>query len=186
MVANPKSTVMTLAEFEEFAALPENRDRRLEFIDGAMIALVSNEESAHLTSLLSGLIVAYVFQHDLGYTTSSEGGFRVGNNDFMPDFAFIAKATREKPLRETWITVIPDLVLEVKSPTDSFSGLVNKVGHYLAAGVKQVWVVLPDKRRLDVYTQDDHHSFTVGETVTGGDVLPGFTLHIADLFAKLS
>ncbi|MBX3084437.1 MAG: Uma2 family endonuclease [Anaerolineae bacterium] len=186
MAANPKSTVMTLAEFEEFAALPANRDRRLEFIDGEMIELVSNEISGHLTLLLSSLITIYVTQHDLGYTTSAESGFRIGNNDFIPDCAFIAKATREKPIGETWITVVPDLVVEVKSPTDSFSGLVNKVGHYLAAGVKQVWVVLPDKRRLDVYTQDDHHSFTVGETVTGGDVLPGFALHIADLFAKLS
>jgi Uma2 family endonuclease len=59
------------------------------------------------------------------------------------------------------------------------------VGHYLTAGVKQVWVVLPEKRRLDVYTQDDHQSFGIGDIVAGGDVLPKFTLNIAALFTKL-
>lgn len=175
---------MTRAAFEYFVALPENQQSHLEYIDAQMIESVADEISAHLASLLSAFLTTHITQHDLGYTVSS-AGFRLGKDDLIPNCAFIAKATREKPIGETWITVVPDLVLEVKSPADSFSGLLNKVAHYLVAGVKQVWVVLPDKRRLDVYTQNAHHSFAVGDTVTGGDVLPSFTLNLADLFAKL-
>src|SRR5262245_50539470 len=118
MAANSRQQTMSLEEFEQFAMLPENRNRRLEFINGEVIELVSNEISAHITSLLTILVGSYIVQHQLGYTTNSESGFRIGNNDYMPDFAFISKTQRANPIGETWITVIPELVIEVKSPTD--------------------------------------------------------------------
>jgi Uma2 family endonuclease len=185
MAANPKQQTMTLEEFERFAVLPENSQRRLEFVDGEVVELVSNEISAHITSLLTILVGGYIVQHQLGYTTSSESGFRIGNNDYMPDFAFISKARREKPIGETWITVAPDLVIEVKSPTDSLVSLISKATDYLAAGVRMVWIVLPDKRRVDVYTQEDNLQYGVDGMITGGDVLPGFTLKVAEIFAQL-
>lgn len=186
MVANPKQQQMTLEEFERFAVLPENRHRRFELIDGEVVELVSNEIPAHITSLLTILVGSFIVQHQLGYTTSSESGFRIGNNDYMPDFAFISKQRREKPAGETWITVVPDLVIEVKSPTDSMVGLISKAADYLEAGVRTVWVVLPEKRRVDVYTQEDMLQYGVEGLITGGDVLPGFTLKVAEIFAHLS
>jgi Uma2 family endonuclease len=74
-----------------------------------------NEIVGHLVSLLGAAITLHVVQHNLGYTVMC-AGFRLGNNDFMPDVVFIANATREKPVGETWITVVPDLVLEVNHP----------------------------------------------------------------------
>lgn len=185
MAANPKQQTMTLEEFERFALLPEHRKQRFEFIDGEVVELVSNEISAHVTSLITILVGAFIVQHQLGYTTSSESGFRIGDNDYMPDFAFISKGRREKPVGETWITVAPDLVIEVKSPTDSLVGLIGKVANYLEAGVRMVWIVLPDKRRVDVYTQEDHLQYDMNGVITGGDVLSGFTLKVADIFAQL-
>jgi len=186
MVANPKQQQMTLEEFEQFAMLPENRQRRLELVDGEVIELVSNEISAHITSLITILVGGFIVQHQLGYTTSSESGFRIGNNDYMPDFAFISKERREKPIGETWITVVPDMVLEVKSPTDSLVGLISKAARYLEAGVRMVWIVLPAKRRVDVYTQEDTQQYGAGDTIAGGDVLPGFALKVTEIFARLT
>jgi Uma2 family endonuclease len=141
--------------------------------------------SRRCTALLGGFITVHVAQHNLGYTTSAETGFCIGANDYIPDLAFIAASQRPHPLGETWITVVPDLVLEVKSPTDTYIGLVRKAADYVASGVRIVWVVLPDKRRVEVYTTDNHLSVGEDGLLDGGAVLPGFTFKVADLFAKL-
>lgn len=148
MVATPLVGTLTREVFEQFAALPENQHRRLEFINGEMVERVSNEVPGHLTAMLSGFVTVYVSQYNLGYMTSAETGFRIGANDHIPDLAFIAANQRPYPLGETWITVVPDLVLEVKPPTDTYIGLVRKAADYVAAGVRMVWVVLPDGARL--------------------------------------
>jgi Uma2 family endonuclease len=178
--------VMTAEEFERWVALPQNRERRFERVDGEVIEVVSNEISAHVTAVISAFITMYAIKHQLGYTTSSESGYRIGGNDYMPDLAFISKSRRERPLGETWITVVPDLVVEVKSPADTYIGLLGKAADYIAAGTRVVWVVLPDKRRIEVYSRDDQSQFGMDDTLGGGDVLPGFTLNVSEVFAALS
>ena len=148
--------------------------------------MVSNEISAHITSLITILVGGYIVQHQLGYTTSSESGFRIGNNDYMPDFAFISKQRRDKPVGETWITVAPDLIIEVKSPTVSLVALISKATDYLDGGVRMVWIVLPDKRRVDVYTQEDNLQYGLDGVINGSEVLPGFSLKVAEIFAQLA
>lgn len=83
---------------------------------------------------------------------------------------------------DTYIEIAPDLIVEVVSPSDIFSSIQRKVREYLDRGVRLVWVVDPENRELSIYRpQQRPLILTEGETVTGEDVLPGFTCRVAEL-----
>lgn len=77
---------------------------------------------------------------------------------------------------------MPDLAVEVKSPDDSLRALRDKARYYLANGCRLVWLVLPDKQIIEVYTADKQ-PLTEADTLTGGEVLPGFALPVRQVFA---
>ena len=78
----------------------------------------------------------------------------------------------------------PDLAVEVLSPGDRASEVLEKVQDWLAAGCLAVWVVDPKKQTVTVY--DNNHTVVrlrSTDTLSGGDLLPGFSVPVADLFA---
>ena len=77
---------------------------------------------------------------------------------------------------------MPDLAVEVKSPDDSLSKLREKAAYYLANGTLLAWLVYPKKRLVIVLTPDSEEILTEDDTLDGGDVLPGFTLPVRDIF----
>jgi hypothetical protein len=82
--------------------------------------------------------------------------------------------------------LVPDLAVEVLSPSNTEAEMARKRQEYFAAGVRLVWMVDPDARTVTVYTAPDQ-STVLGEvdTLSGDPVLPGFTLPLRDLFAEL-
>ena len=91
---------------------------------------------------------------------------------------------RTLPGTATW-RVVPDLAVEVISPHDLAVEVLEKVDDYFRAGVRLVWVMYPRHRRVFVHTTPK--SITVldaSDTLDGGDVLPGFQIHLTDLFGK--
>jgi Uma2 family endonuclease len=180
----PRTT--TIDEFEQFALLPANRDKRLEFIHGELVEVVSNDIAAMIGAKIVVLIGSFVWSNQLGFVTGEQGGYRIGEHDLIPDCAFVSKARRAGPQGETYARVVPDLIVEVKSPSDTYVGLVSKISLYLQADVRLAWLVLPDKRRVEVFTQDGSQSYGLGEQITGGDVLPGFVAIVSDIFSDLA
>jgi Uma2 family endonuclease len=82
--------------------------------------------------------------------------------------------------------VVPDLAVEVLSKSNSPREMARKRDEYFRAGVRLVWEIDPRTRTVRVYTAVDlFEVLTVADTLTGGDVLLGFTLPLADLFADL-
>lgn len=183
MVASPKSRPLTRPEFEQFADLPENRERRLEFIRGEVVEVVSYDIAGIVGMALAGPLQVYVRTNRLGFVTGSENGYRIGDDNLIPDYAFVSKDKQHRPKGETYASVVPDLVIEVKSKTDSYAALVAKVGLYLGAGVRLVWLVLPEKRRVEAFTANGVALYTAdADTLDGAEVLPGFTIPVQDLF----
>lgn len=80
--------------------------------------------------------------------------------------------------------VVPDLVVEVYSPSDRPSQTRAKVNEYLDAGVMLVWVVYPERRTVTIYRPEDPIPTTLGESDVLEDLpeLPGFRCPVADLF----
>jgi Uma2 family endonuclease len=84
---------------------------------------------------------------------------------------------------EGYITIAPDLVVEVVSPNDLYYEVDRKVEEYLDAGVQLVWVINPDTRSVQVYVPGSGVTrLDDSQELTGRDVLPGFACRVGDLF----
>lgn len=86
---------------------------------------------------------------------------------------------RERPLM-----LVPDLVVEIISPTDKFADVNRKVIKYRQDGVRLIWLVDPQAKTVMVYMADSNQQTLLsGEILlTGSDVMPGFEVVIATLF----
>jgi Uma2 family endonuclease len=104
-----------------------------------------------------------------------------------PDIAFVSSERwpmdRPMSLREDAWDVVPDLAVEVISPTERAWDLLDKVGEYFQAGVRLAWVVFPKHQCVYVYEAPDRiRVLSRLETLDGGAVLPGFQLPWNRLF----
>lgn len=106
-----------------------------------------------------------------------------------PDAAYVSYERwpeAEVPHANAW-NVVPDLAVEVVSPTNTDEEIDEKIVDYFAAGVRRLWVVYPSTGRVYVCTSANHITVLErNESLTGGDVLPGFELPIEKLFAGMS
>lgn len=84
------------------------------------------------------------------------------------------------------LRLAPALAVEVLSPGNTREEMDRKLQDYFAAGVRLVWNVDPEARAVTVYTAPDRSCVLAeDQTLDGGDVLPGFTLPLRKLFARL-
>jgi Uma2 family endonuclease len=107
-----------------------------------------------------------------------------------PDISYVSyeRWPRNKPVTddEAW-EVVPDLTVEVVSPTDKADALLEKVEEYFLAGVVQVWVVYPRRRVVHVYESFTRISVIAeAQELEGGTILPGFRVPLATLFEDLA
>jgi Uma2 family endonuclease len=108
----------------------------------------------------------------------------------QPDVLFISEGRLETYRAQTpdWklkpLMLVPDLVVEVVSPTDRPGKVWQKAGLYLEDGVQVVWIVNPVRENVTVFTQNgDPYTLDKTETLEGGTLLPGFSLSLQTLFA---
>jgi Uma2 family endonuclease len=139
---------------------------------------------------LSALLEGYLACHPIGKVVANTGFILRRRPDITraPDVAFVSSeriATHPIPERGFW-EVAPDLAVEIVSPDDRADAVVEKVDEYLRAGVRLVWVIYPRQRQI--------HRFRAGgfgaaledaDTLSGGDVLPGFELALQQLWSVL-
>lgn len=103
-----------------------------------------------------------------------------------PDVAFVSYGTwpqdRQVPNTSAW-SIIPDLAVEVVSPTNTATEVVEKLADYFRAGVKLVWVIYPSHRQVYVYDSPiTPRVQVIGQELDGGTVIPGFRLRLTTLF----
>ena len=104
-----------------------------------------------------------------------------------PDVAFIS-ATRLAgyQLGNPHFRLVPELAVEVVSPNDIWYDVNTKIGEYHAAGVALVWLLSPDIRQVQVHPNGGKpRLLTADDDLDGGDVLPGFSVRVGDLFPDL-
>ena len=79
--------------------------------------------------------------------------------------------------------VVPDLAVEVLSPDDRPRQVLDKVGEYLQAGVRLVWVIDPRRERAVAYRSlTDVTNLGLDDNLDGGEVLPGFSVRLREVF----
>jgi Uma2 family endonuclease len=174
--------VMTVEAFEEYALLPENRDRRLEFINGRIVELVSTDYPSMIGLNIGSEIRMFVKANKLGRVTGADGGYWVMNERYIPDVGYISNARQPEPTYKAYNPLAPDLAVEVLSPTDSEADARDKVINYMLAGTV-VWLVDPQKKTISIYVSGQKpQTLGVEDEIDGGDVLPGFRLKVAEIF----
>ncbi len=120
---------------------------------------------------------------------SVEASFLLSRNPDVvraPDACFITHERLEGQNYNSYIVGAPTLAVEVKSKHETLDSLLDKAAEFLQAGNQQVWIVQPGRRRVLVLSQDESEvSYRVGESIPGGEVLPGLNLPVADVFETL-
>jgi Uma2 family endonuclease len=129
----------------------------------------------------------FVKARSLGIVVSAETGFRIARDPDTvraPDVAFV-RADRIPPGGvKGFFQGAPDLAVEVVSPGDSASEVLAKAQDWLQAGCPMVWVVDPETRTVSVYcSRKEIALLTAADTLTGGNVLPEFSILVAEVFA---
>lgn len=193
----PTEQRYTREDLRRIEALPENANKVFELLNGRLYLHESSEDAqvpppSHLhswvVSMLFKLLVLFIDKHPLGMVYSDNTGYDLpGSGTVIPDLSFV-RQDRLLPVTMTGVQPIaPDLAIEVVSPSNTSEQMSEKISTYLAGGVKTVWVVYPTTRSVDVYTSNGeggglYQKYAETDTLTGGAVLPGFNVSIANLF----
>jgi Uma2 family endonuclease len=169
---------------DEFGATA--REGIWELVDGEPIEmLATGGESGWTSGILFAELLNHVRPRALGWVFPRETGFILFPDQETvrsPDAAFVAGDRLERP-PQGFIPLAPDLAVEVLSPSDRMAEALGKVGMYLDAGVRLVWLVDPTTRTVTVYRPNAApETLGGGDHLVGGDVLPGFALPVAEMF----
>jgi Uma2 family endonuclease len=161
---------------------------RCELVQGELIQMTpAGFEHGRIAAEIGWILMEYVKRRPLGTVTGAETGFQISHDPDTvraPDAAFTrADRVPSSPVRG-FFPEAPDLAVEVISPSDRASEVAAKVQDWLAAGCHVVWVIDPENTTVTVY--DDRDQIAIlgpSDSLTGGDVLPGFSVRVGEIFA---
>jgi len=183
-MASAATQRMTIEEFERCYL-----GKRAELWRGEVREYIpAGAKHGKLSLSIGAAIHTFAKQHQLGTAFAAETGFIVrtpyGESVLAPDAAFIRREhLPQGEFPPEFCPLIPDLVVEVVSPSDSYAEMRQKVDERLAGGVLVVWVVDPQRRAVEVWQQGEAPQKLGEQDIFSGDpILPGFQLLVGALF----
>lgn len=188
MTVDPPEVEERTFTLEEYERLPDEGGYRDELVRGRIVREpLPGAEHGWLTARLFHEIDARVRVAGLGLTLI-ETGFLLSVEPPTvrgPDVAFVGldRLPKERLPKGFW-KLAPDLAVEVVSPSNSAAEIQEKVLEYLSAGSRLVWVVDPKTQTVTAYrSPNDIRILFLDDVLSAEDILPGFQLALADLFA---
>ena len=182
----PGPTLITEEEFLEKYA-----HRYADHVDGQLVEFgMPNQRHGEVCSEAHYILTHFVKERQLGRTFSNDAHIRISQNPDKvrgPDisyFSFTRMPPGPAPTGPSGI--IPELcvVVEVRSPSNTWSDIFIKVGEYIGVGVNAVLVLDPDTQSASVYRENgDQQIFRIDDELTLPDVLPGFAVPVRRFFA---
>ncbi|WP_293336646.1 Uma2 family endonuclease [Microcoleus sp. CAWBG58] len=183
----PEQKIWTDAEF-----MALNRDgHRYELVNGELIDMGnSGAKHGYVCSILMILLGGYVRLQKLGAMFDSSTAFKMkSGNKRSPDVSFMAKERLQglDDLPDGFLEGAPDLAVEILSPSNTVEEIHNKLVEYFDNGSRLVWVIHPKEQYVLVYrsAQEPDRLLKSADSLDGEDIVPGFTLAVAELFQKL-
>ncbi len=162
-----------------------------ELIDGVLVEKVMGYPESSLANWISHLLQLFLDQHDLGNLAGADGTMRLMPGLVrIPDVSFVRweKLPGRRLPEKAIPNLAPDLAIEVLSEGNTRGEMQRKRREYFLSGVELVWMVDPKRRIVTVYTAgapDEGVVFTEADTLDGGKVLPGLSLPVRRIFARL-
>jgi len=180
-----RGTLITLAEFER---LPDD-ESRTELVRGRLVREPpAGMDHGRVASRITFLVTGYVDRNRLGEVFTADTGFVLFQDPptvRAPDVAFVSRDRLPSP--EEFVgfgRLAPDFAVEIVSPSNTAAEILDKVEDYLEAGTRLVWVVEPRRRTVTEYrSRHEIRLLRERDAMDGHDVLPGFSLTVAELFA---
>ena len=175
--------------FLELVEQPQYVDRVVELVEGIIVEMsLPGGEHGEILTLLALQIANFVYDNGLGRVTTGDTGFILERNpdgrDTVRgiDIAFVSFAKAPNPFASRLVDVPPDLAVEVISPSNQAADIQLKVLQLLNAGTSLVWVVYPDNKIVFVHSASGPKTLYENDTLSGGDVLPGFEIRVGEIF----
>jgi Uma2 family endonuclease len=174
----------------DLLAAMRRSDCLYELVDGTLVEKAVGLSESMIAALVCCKIGTFADANNLGIPAGADGTVRLLKGLVrMPDVSFFCwdKLPGGVLPSEPIPDLSPDLAVEVLSEGNTPEEMERKLGEYFLAGVRLVWMIDPRKRTAEVYTSPDAPDAVLDETraLDGGNVLPGFTLPLAELFARL-
>lgn len=167
----------------------DHLDRLCELVDGVLVEKAMGFRESLIAAELISLLKVFVKPRRLGLVSGADDMMRLTTGLVrIPDVSFVSwdQIPERRVPAEPIPNLYPTLSIEVVSRSNRPRELARKRREYFAAGTRLVWQFDPATRTAEVFTGPDQ-SVKLDETGTldGGDVLPGFTLSLRELFAEL-
>jgi Uma2 family endonuclease len=180
---NPPPGCGTVADV---VRLNDHEDRLYELVDGILVEKTVGLQESYVAMKIGRLLGNFVEPRGLGLVAGADGTIQLEIDLVrIPDVSFFSlkRLPRGEIPNDPVPLLIPDLAVEVISQSNTAKEMTEKLREYFEKGVRLVWYVRPRSRVVDVYTAQDHFArLTATMQLDGGDVLPGFSVRVGELF----
>lgn len=161
---------------------------RTELIDGRIVSMSpTGGQHGYLEVEFVAALDRFNRARKLGWVFSGEVGIYVRRNPDRiraADVAFVSRDRLARRPRREFLSIAPELVVEIVSPSDRWDELRQKIQDYFSIGVERVWVCEPEQQDILVYRAPDAYTRVgMDETLHGDGILQDFQLRVAEIFA---
>ncbi len=174
---------------QDIIEIYDREKRRCELIDGILIRKDMGWDESQLAMSIACHLMDWARPLHRGIVVGTSAAVRLAQGQVrFPDAAFISwdRMPNRRIPQEPIPDLAPDLAVEVPSINFSAAEMAKRLQEYFESDVRLVWIVDPRTRTVAVYTSPDQFvTLTADQTLDGGEVLPGFTLPLQELFAEL-
>jgi Uma2 family endonuclease len=171
---------------EDVDWLNNHEDRLYELVDGILVEKTVGLEESAIALKIGTRLNNFVEPRELGLVAGADGAVQLEINLVrIPDVAFFSleRLPGSEVPKQPIPLLVPDLAVEVISGSNTPKEMAEKLKDYFENGVRLVWFVRPKSRVVDVYTAPDHFTrLTASTRLDGGDILPGFSVQVGELF----
>ena len=171
---------------EEFDNYPFEEDKRYELDEGELIEMTKPAYPHNrVLTKLTVRVGVFVEKSGIGEMLISENLYALAPlTRRAPDLAIILGNRRQELEGAKVIPIVPEIVAEVISPSETTRMILRKLKQYFEAGVKEAWLIYPETREIEIWTAAGMPDRAIsGAAVLDSPLLPGFSLRLEDLFA---
>jgi Uma2 family endonuclease len=160
---------------------------RTELVKGELVRMApTGHPHGYIEVNFSATLHTFVRRRKLGRVLSGEVGIYTGRDPDTvrgADVAYISNERLAQVQSHSYLDVAPELIVEVMSPDDRWYDINDKLTEYFGIGVQVVWVADPQRKQVHVYRSlTEIEILSVEDTLSGGEILPGFDVAVAELF----
>ncbi|MEM6393221.1 MAG: Uma2 family endonuclease [Planctomycetota bacterium] len=179
-------TAEKLMTADEFAVFKGDDDKDYELIQGMLVEMPKpGTRHAQLQARLIIKLGAYLEANPIGEVIGESGYRLTFNPDTVraPDVAYLSRDQAERASDPGFLAVAPHVAIEINSPNDVMSEVLDKARWWLKQGSAQVWIVDDPTRTVTVYLPDNTaRVYGIEDNLTADNAMPGFTLPLTELF----